>query len=87
MKDCVAELFIAFARDVSQSLHQRLRFADHQLGDDFVVQTCEQIAITSKVAAVEQRDSELNIGGIEAVAFLQNARGRTYLQTQVPQTL
>src|SRR5580698_4385998 len=87
MEDCVAEFFMAFARDIGQSLHQRLRLPDHQLWDHFVVQTREQIAIACKIAAVEQRDSELDIGGIKAVAFLQNARGRTHLQAKVPQAL
>ena len=52
-----------------------------------LAQTSEQIAIARKIATVEQRNSKLNIGGIEAAAFLQNARNRTHLQAQIPQAL
>ena len=87
MEDGVAELFMAAARNLRQPLQQRLRLAGHQLWNDFVVQAGEQIVIAGKIAAVEQRDRELDIGGIEAVALVQNAGGRTQLQAQIPQAL
>ena len=56
-------------------------------GNHFVVQFAEQVAIARQIAAVEQRDGELGIVGIVAVALGQRARGRTQLQPQVPQLL
>ncbi len=51
------------------------------------MQLCEEIRITREETAVEQRDSKLDIRGIEAVALLQDATSWAHLQSQIPQTL
>src|ERR1700694_539986 len=87
MEDGIAEFFVAAARHIREPLQQRLRLSRHQLWNDFVVQPGEEIGITGEITAVEQRDSELDIRGIEAVALLQGASSGTHLQTQVPYAL
>src|SRR5260370_37772339 len=43
--------------------------------------------IAGEIAAVEKRNRELSIVGVEAVALAQHPRRRTQLQMQVPQFL
>jgi hypothetical protein len=87
MEDRVTEFFVTAARNIREALQQRLGLARHQLWNDFFVQSGEQIRIAGEVAAVEQRNCELDIGGIKAVAFLQNAGSRTHLQAEIPKAL
>ena len=69
VKHRVAELPMPLPRHLGQPLQQWLRFPYHQLGDYFVVQPCEQLAVAGQVTAIEKRNGELGIVGIKAVAF------------------
>ena len=51
------------------------------------MKSLKQIAITGQISAVEQRDGEFDIVGIEALAFGKCARRRAELQPQVPHFL
>ena len=82
-----AMLRMAFARDFRKALQQRLRFAHDQLGNHFVMQFSKQVAIPRKITAIKQRDGELGVVGIEAIALSQRARGGAQLHAQIPQLL
>ena len=72
---------------LAQVLDQILALAPDQLGNGLFVQLGEKFAIARQIPAVEQRDGELNVIGIQLFAFGQIARGRTKLQPQVPEFL
>ena len=84
MKDGIAMFGMAATRDLHQSLHQRLGFTHHQFWDDPVMQTRKQFVITGQKAAVEKRDGELDVVGIETITFGKHAAGWAQLQAKVP---
>ncbi len=78
---------MALARDLGQALQQSLGFPHHQLGNYLVMQPPEQVVIACEITAVEERNGELSVVGVVAVALGQRPRSRTQLQPQVPQFL
>src|SRR5690349_21341773 len=80
-------LRVALPRDLRHPLQQSFGLFHDQLGNHFVVQAPEQIAIAGEVAAIEQRYSELRVIGIIALAFGERAGSWTELQTKVPELL
>src|SRR5450432_874280 len=69
MKDRITVLGVAAARNLYQSLHQWLRLAHHQLGNNLVMQTNEQLEISRQKPAIKKRDGKLNVVGIKPVTF------------------
>ena len=75
------------AREVGQPLHDRPRFARHQLGNQLVVQPREKLAVARKIAAIQQRDRELHVVRIESLALGKRPRRRAQFQPQIPHFL
>ena len=87
MKDGVAVLRMARARDLGQALHQRLRLAHDQLGNHLVMEAIEKLPITQQVARVEQGNREFDIAGIEAITLAQRPGRGAHLHAQIPKLL
>src|ERR1035441_1976075 len=75
------------ASDLGEILDHLLAIFCYEAGNDFFVQAGEKLGISGEVAAIEKRDSELDVIWIEAFALGKIAGGRTQLETQVPQFL
>src|ERR1035441_5229136 len=75
------------ASDLGEILDHLLAIFCYEAGNDFFVQAGEKLGISGEVAAIEKRDSELDVIWIEAFALSEIAGGRTQLETQVPQFL
>ena len=71
----------------AQALHDLARIARNQLRNHFIVQPREERAIAGEIPAIQQRNRELGIGGIEVAAFGESARGGAELQSQIPKIL
>ena len=56
-------LAVALAGDLGQALQQSLGFLHDQLGNHFVVEFAEQVAVSRQVAAIEQGDGEFMLLG------------------------
>src|ERR1019366_2954624 len=87
MKDGVAEAQMAGASDFRQALHQDIRLACYKLWQALFMETLKQPGIAAQKAAVEQRDGELDIVGVEACALVEGARRRADPQAGVPHFL
>src|SRR5579862_3300400 len=75
-----AKLRVPLACDLRQTLQQCFRFTHYQLGNQFVAKACEELAVSSEIAAIEQRDGEFGIVRIEAITFGKAPRSRTQLE-------
>ena len=73
--------------EVDQILHDVLRFAGHQFGDQIVVQACEEFSVAADAAAIEQGDGEFDVVGFKAIAFRKAARSWAEFEAQIPQFL
>ncbi len=87
MKDGVAKLVMTRARQLRQVLNEGVAFAPHQPGNRFFAQPRKKLAISGQIAAIEERNRELDVIRVEAFAFSQSPRHRTEFQTQIPQLL
>ena len=87
MEDGVAELVMTTARDFAQVLDQAVALAGNKARNCLFPKPREQLAFARYITAVEQRDGELDVAGIEPFALFESARGRTKFQPQVPQFL
>ena len=87
MKNGVAKFGVAGTRNVRQFLDQVFRFASDEIGNQCVVQTRKQRAIAGEIAAVEERNREFRIIGIEFVTFRKLSSRGAELEAQVPKLL
>ena len=70
-----------------QTLHDGLHFPHDQLGNQLVMQLHKQVLISRQISAIEQRNRELDILGIELIAFRESAGCGTQFHPQVPEFL
>lgn len=87
VKDGVAKLVVAAAREVRQALNDGSRLACHDLGNHVVVQSRKEAPVARKIPAVEQRNCELHVVRIELFAFGERPGGRAELQPEIPDFL
>jgi len=87
MKDGVAVFEMADTGYLSQTLRQNIGFATNHLHQALVMQTAEQPVISGEEAAIEERDSELDIVLVEARAVVKGTRRRAHPQSNVPHLL
>ncbi len=71
MKYGVAEFVVARAAEIGKPLHDLARLARYELGNQIIMKSFENGRIARKITAIEQRDRELDIVCIKAVAFGQ----------------
>ncbi len=65
----VPEFVVSLSRKIRQALNDRPRFAHYEPGDHLVVQAVEKRPVSGQIAAIEKRDRELDVVGIEFFAF------------------
>ena len=87
MEESVARLMMTRFVDLRQQQHEFLPIAQHGTRNDLIVQAAEEAVVTGEQAAIEQRNIELWIVAVEAVAIVQGASGGTQPEPEIPQVL
>src|ERR1700744_1770668 len=70
MKDGVAELGVTGTRHFTELLCDGIPLAEHEAGEGGLVELLVERKLSSEKAAIEGRDGEFEIVGIEAANFL-----------------
>src|SRR5579864_3194747 len=84
VKNSAAVFGVPRAGHLRELLDNIVPFPQKKLGQKFVVQTTEKVAIPGNIPAVEQRNSEFDVLRVELIALGQGPRSRTQLHPQVP---
>src|SRR5580692_6125621 len=71
----VAEFRVARTGKFSQALHDLPRLSGDQLGDHFIVEPCEKLAIANEITAIEHRNRKLGIRRVKLTAFGEGSCG------------
>ena len=87
MKNGVAVLGVAGAGDFPQFLCDGVPLAQHQAWKNGLVKLLVKRKLAGKEAAIERRQRELEIIGVESPRFLHCSGTRTGAQTNIPHTL
>ncbi len=87
MKDGVAVFGVAGAGDLGEVLDDDIPVAQGEDGEEIVFEAAVEGGVSGEEAAVEQRDREFEVGGIDLVAFLEGARGGAGAEAGVPHGL
>src|SRR6266571_7855354 len=87
VKHRVSVLRVAGTGHFRKLLNDVVPFPQKEFRQELVVQAEKQLRVSSHRPAIEQRNSELHVLGIELLALRQRACGRPQLHAQVPKFL
>jgi hypothetical protein len=87
VEDGVAELGVAGAGDLAQLLGDGVPLAQHQAGQDGLMELLVERELAGQEAAVERGQREFEVVGVEAAGFLDGAGTGAGAQADVPHAL